>query len=473
MGWSKTMKIESKLNKLYASIIAIMMITIILGSAWATKTITSNKETVQGTHYYQGNYDFINNTHFNITNKIYNSKGHLYNATATNLQLAIYDLNGTGGIVYLPATTIIITTTIWIPSYVTLQGKGCGYYAYNGTVLRAKPALNMEILNVSGEVAGNSFMITLRDIWFNGDGGTYTSATGYMVDMNAGDNTLIERCYFSQANRTALRATFATITNCFFMQNRRRNAELVTDCKFTENEVTGGWYPETSGTSDGSIWSGAGYNLIRGNFIYNCNRTNGISLYSSKGDIICNNRIQNMFYSAIFISSGNNATIIGNMLIDNAISGSIFHGAITLVDGKNNTIIGNIIKHQTLSYYPTKGIYERESGTANYNIIIGNIVQGCHWNISVRGSHSIDKDNICGGNRNISENWGNTSVANNGTIAHGLSSTPTMIQLTSAQENLTAIVTTITSTTFKVMLVNIQTGSPPGGSYYVHWYARV
>ena len=93
------MKIESKLNKIYAGAIAIMMITIVFSSVFAVRTITDSSDT--------------------IATMITNSKGNSWSATLTNVNLAIWDLNSTkGGTVWLPGTTL------------TGAGTGTGEYSY-------------------------------------------------------------------------------------------------------------------------------------------------------------------------------------------------------------------------------------------------------------------------------------------------------------------------------------------------------
>jgi parallel beta-helix repeat protein len=72
------------------------------------------------------------------------------------------------------------------------------------------------------------------------------------------------------------------------------------------------------------------------------------------------------------------------------------------------------------------------------------------------------------------ENWGNTSVANNGTISHGLAAFPSGGVWVNIQNwNLTVVAYQYSATTFKVSIRNRITGAEVSGSYYVSWYAKV
>ena len=74
------MKTERKLIVIGLVVFLLMMS---MHSMYASRTITSSSD--------------------DIFTRIVNSKGNTWAATATNLQTAIYDLNGTGGKIILPA----------------------------------------------------------------------------------------------------------------------------------------------------------------------------------------------------------------------------------------------------------------------------------------------------------------------------------------------------------------------------------
>ena len=58
------------------------------------------------------------------TGLITTSNGKAWTATGTNLQLAIHDLNGTGGTVNIPSTRITLTNVLDQPGNVILSGEG-------------------------------------------------------------------------------------------------------------------------------------------------------------------------------------------------------------------------------------------------------------------------------------------------------------------------------------------------------------
>lgn len=135
------MKILKFRTKIEAIAAVSMLILIAIGSAFAiTVTITNNKTTVtSGTHFYEGNYDFISGSHFNLTSKIYNTNGHIWNATGANLQLAINDLGTTGGTVWC-GSDITLSSAITLKNYTTIDF--CG----NDVTLSA----NVTFINMTG-----------------------------------------------------------------------------------------------------------------------------------------------------------------------------------------------------------------------------------------------------------------------------------------------------------------------------------
>jgi len=202
------MKIERK-------IYAVVLVSILLGtgflSVWATRTITSNKDTVTGTYFYEGNYDFITGSHFNLTNKIYNSKGHIWNATWANIQLAINDVNGTGT-VYLPQGTITGSTTLNIDDEVNLigAGKDSTILDYSGTG---------KVIYVDG--VNNYVMgMTISDLYIkanNCTGINLTATTPNVITMCTFERIIIEnplygiRIYVPGGSDTVYRNQFNSI----------------------------------------------------------------------------------------------------------------------------------------------------------------------------------------------------------------------------------------------------------------------
>ena len=119
----------------------------------------------------------------NTATMITNSNGKYWSATGANLQLAIDDLNGTGGVVTLPVCNITLTDNIDIGKDVWLRGQGentilflgdgangsmiinYGYIssnqdAYQGMQPTECPNITISDLTLNGNADG-------QDVWFN------------------------------------------------------------------------------------------------------------------------------------------------------------------------------------------------------------------------------------------------------------------------------------------------------------------
>ena len=180
-------KIFSLRTKIEATIVAAILITITIGSVFADvqRTIKNNKETISnGTYYYEGNYDFITGSHFNLTNKIYNSKGHIWNTSGANLQLAIYDLENKTGTVYLPAGVITFTSSSGTPtralnlgSNMILHGAGM-----NSTILKLGSGVDADyFIRTSGK---HNWTIRDLSIDCNAWGGITDNDIGLSIDTS-------------------------------------------------------------------------------------------------------------------------------------------------------------------------------------------------------------------------------------------------------------------------------------------------
>jgi parallel beta-helix repeat protein len=202
---------------------------------------------------------------------------------------------------------------------------------------------------------------------------------------------------------------------------------------------------------------------------------------------ITNNIFYNGMCSGIYLgSSCHNITISGNTF-DYLRGDGIYSWA------KNTTISGNIFRSIPPGFASNKrAIYLR--ATAYDTSVVNNYITGCERGINTAGAlHGKILDNtilqitdsgyIINGfgitdiiRNNIgylTEAWGNTSVANNGTISHGLASTPSVVFIQSEYANLTFAVWKKSSTTFTVIIRDVNTHTSPSGSYYVFWYAKV
>ena len=190
----KVKKIE---RKFYALTLATILILVALGSAYAvTVSQWGNKQTVSsGTMYYEGNYDFITGSHFNLSSKIWNSKGHVYNATGANARIAINDLANTTGEVYIPSM-ITLTDTLYV-------GEGCTLYGYGiGGFTQANNNNKTLLKNYNGKDD-----ITIRGLRLEGNGinqpewWTIASWTrfAYGIYFTGSDNVRIEDCFINDS----------------------------------------------------------------------------------------------------------------------------------------------------------------------------------------------------------------------------------------------------------------------------------
>jgi hypothetical protein len=113
-------------------------------------------------------FNSVNITGRNITSSsdtvdtyIKNSNGKYWTATADNLQLAIYDLNSTGGTVILPVCNITITTSILLTTDIYLIGQG------NNTILYLDNSVNKSVIKNTSDVM--PYNIHIRDLVIDGN----------------------------------------------------------------------------------------------------------------------------------------------------------------------------------------------------------------------------------------------------------------------------------------------------------------
>ena len=193
------MKIERKMMVIGLSC---LLVSIAVGSAYAvTRTIQSNKETISGgTYFYSGNYDWITGSHFNLSSKITNSKGHVWNATGANIKLAIYDLgNTTGGKVWIPPGTFYFTSTIYLTNKTSIIGAG-----QESTVLKAGTGYASTV-GLLSKYPGNN--ITIKDMTINmndTNSGFYFSRTRNITIQNVCVRDIVGNGFYFSNNCTGI-----------------------------------------------------------------------------------------------------------------------------------------------------------------------------------------------------------------------------------------------------------------------------
>lgn len=134
-----SMRLERKLQVIG---LTCLLISLSIGSIFASRTITTSSDT--------------------LYTQIYNSKGNYWTATGANLQLAIYDLANKSGTVWIPSGITTFTSSSGAPtralnlgSNLVLQGAGM-----NSTILKLGSAVDADYL-----IRGTSFHnITIKDL---------------------------------------------------------------------------------------------------------------------------------------------------------------------------------------------------------------------------------------------------------------------------------------------------------------------
>lgn len=150
----------------------------------------------------------------------------------------------------------------------------------------------------------------------------------------------------------------------------------------------------------------------------------------------------------------------------NNINGNTINGAYTTAIRIYSDASYCNIGENTIYCTATTGIGEEAS--SNYNSIHDNYINSAiTTKVSATGANTDVKNNY----NYVTDKCGNTSVANNGTISHGLNKLPMYVGVTCENWNMTAQVTQVTATTFKVSLRILATGAAAVGSYNVYWRA--
>lgn len=198
--------------------------------------------------------------------------------------------------------------------------------------------------------------------------------------------------------------------------------------------------------------------VATGNIIENI--TIGILCDYQNGLTISNNNITNYTYSGIEVKRSGKASVLGNYL-HKGVGSAV---GIRLDRANNNTVSSNIVENSPYGIREATG-----TPVLDYNDISHNILVSCATPMTKVGTHTKLFSNI----GYITENLGNTSVANNATIAHGLATTPTYVEGHCWQWNVGVQVKGYTATTFTVHFYDLKTGLDLTGPYYVQWKAEV
>lgn len=219
-----------------SKIIAIGLACLLFGSilsAIATRTITDSSDIWTGTIVWQGNIDFESGSYFNLSKKIYTSTGRVYNATAANIQTAIYSLSNSSGWVQLPKCDITITTPLKLGTNCWLRGQG------NATVLRLANAANCSMI-INHDTTNGNDNIRISDMRLEGNslGQDEWVTAGYWYNCNHGIHFI--KCDYAEIYNLFINNTHSL--GILVTQGRYIN---VHDCIIEK----AGWLYEQSGSS--------------------------------------------------------------------------------------------------------------------------------------------------------------------------------------------------------------------------------
>ena len=236
-----------------------------------------------------------------------------------------------------------------------------------------------------------------------------------------------------------------------------------------------------------SIALGNVFNSFVGNVITD-NLNNGIKIASSSqsGTVISGNVLRNngggpTDATQIFIiSSGSDLVVNGNSLIDTRSGAARVQFGIYVQSTNQVVIDGNLIDG-----FRSQGIRIEDANdviiTSNQVIssgVTGLLVTGTSVNSIVTSNNFRQSGTLslvtgcCTVYNNlgyVTENWGATSVADGGTISHGLAGTPDTVQCTTSITDEFCSVTALAATTFTVTITKHD--GTAGTTQTIYWYA--
>lgn len=376
--------------------------------------------------------------------------------------------------------------------------------------------VNFVQINGSAIWVDTTYASTIRDCYFDRCGYKattwlasqpviyYTAPVGYFNTDAIIEDNVFEACYYAwiTVNSTGTKMDNMVIKNNYFEGSKTNMNFGISPSGITLISENKFWYPCNQSYINLS-GDCAKYTKIIGN-IFKQSVHNGGEGYA---DIVAKNTYDILISNNLFLEGTSaiytdiytrNVTITDN-IIDNfpypAVTtktyGMWIRSKDTIISDNNFMNIGVANDYDDIALYFSSAknctVRDNKFSGCERGIELNTGGYHCH-NIIIEGNNLLritdsgytiyaDSNQYIRDNRGyVTENWGNTSVANNGTISHGLATTPTTIIITCQNWNLTVAVTRKTSTTFTVSIrdyINFMPAQPPGGSYYIFWYAKV
>lgn len=402
-------------------------------------------------------------------------------APAAVIQKAINTMNNTGGRILVKSGAYNLETSISLVNGTTFEGE-----VWNvGSLVGTKPNIGTRFIlagSFPGIVIDGMKGVTIRNFQVNGqksDTGITINASNIVV--NNSELILIQDVSSINSRASALVVQDSNVFDINYVDLKSSNEaglKIFSSDDFhvnignvgSNNPGYGVWIRDSS---LGEVTEVDSYlNKI------------GFYVHNSYGIRLVNNRPNANYEEGILIQKsvvdpyGLYNVIANNLVIENGQNTSLVRAAIRIrgetgFTARNNLVIGNMIYDRQSIKTHLNGV--REENDAVNNTIAYNIIEGTNSTaISfVGGTTGTSNNTIVKGNRGfITENRGNNAVINNDTIAHGLSTTPSVVTITPIGFNVTAYLQSKNSTHFVVGLYSTTTGTNITSSVNVTWYAE-
>ena len=292
-----------------------------------------------------------------------------YPKTSTGIQNAINALPEEGGKVFLPEGTYQVSSTILIPSNVTLEGAHT-----SSTILYLADNSHCNVIQNQDTTNGNT-NITLRNFKIDGNdaGNDGTDLSG--INFNNITNSKIENVWVYDVEDYGIFSDNSSdifITGCIFESNNRGN---FLGSNYAYRHIIANNYFLSNSYGIFFAWQ-TDYHLIIGNVF----KDNGISVYlfsSTDYNVVIGNEFYGETSAGVYIRNSSN-NIISNNAFYNSGTAEESKGSIWVrgVDGSpsHNLITSNQIYHSN-GY---AGINIENSNCEN-NYISNNYISG-NWN---------------------------------------------------------------------------------------------
>ena len=373
---------------------------------------------------FQGNITSFNSVDwFNVVGYGADSTGTSDSATA--IQTALTDAGAVNGVVYFPAGTYLVGTTLQIPNNdVTLIGDGI----YETTV-KMKNATNLAAIITSfgwgASSAGSSTLpVVIRGITFDGNTSNQSSGAGHCMVLQS-SYSYIRDCSFQNGRGDGLRFDYFGANGTSHISNTAVE-NRVFECQFRNNGGNGLNVSDSSGNTFTDGW------------VNNCvsqGNTIGITVGASAGWHITGNHIYGSAQDAIQMIRPFMTKVNGNYVEDwgtGATSGSWAAIDLSIANdgGAGSSVIGNVINlnnpagnaasHLTgISIGAASGDNSTASVVGNVLNASDNTVPANYQAIAIFNQNSASITTAVVSGNTIFGNWGQGLVvltANGGTL---------------------------------------------------------